>query len=47
MHKTSSKHDDDQGPLSSSIFLDGILLNTVATDGDDARNDDRDTGGSE
>jgi hypothetical protein len=47
IHKTSSKHDDDQGPLSSSISFDRVLLNTVAADGDDARDDDSNTSGSE
>jgi hypothetical protein len=45
IHKTSSKHDDDQGPLSCSAFSGRISVETVATGRDNARDDDSDTGG--
>lgn len=47
IHKTSSKDDDDQGPLSSATSLDHFFLDAVAADRDNARNDDSDTGGCE
>lgn len=45
IHKTSSKDDDDQGPLSSATSLDHFFLDAVAADRNNTRDDDSDTGG--